>query len=129
MESITWSWSHEFRRMQHKDTKAQRHKEWRWNRASNHRLAIEVHRTFSSPGLLESIYESALCHELILRGLRTQQQKPVQVMYKVIAIRESLFIDIVVEYKVLNWGQGDWKKSSHLWKLSSYTFKTNRYKI
>jgi GxxExxY protein len=70
-------------------------------------LAIEVHRTLGSPGLLESIYKYALCHELILRGLRTQQQKPVQVMYKVIAIREPLFIDILVEYKVLNWGQGD----------------------
>ncbi len=70
-------------------------------------MAIEVHRTLGSPGLLESIYESALGHELILRELRIQRQKPVQVMYKGIAIREPLFIDIVVEYKVLNWGQGD----------------------
>ncbi len=65
-------------------------------------MTIEVHRTLGSPGLLESIYESALCHELILRVLRIQRQKPVQVMYKGIAIREPLFIDIVVEYKVLN---------------------------
>jgi hypothetical protein len=64
--------------------------------------AIEVHRTLVSPGLLESIYESALCHELILGVLRIQRQKPVQVIYKGIAIREPLFIDIVVEYKVLN---------------------------
>jgi GxxExxY protein len=70
-------------------------------------LAIEVHRTLGGPDLLESIYESALCHELILGVLRIQQQKPVQVMYKGIAIREPLFIDIVFEYKVLNWGQGD----------------------
>jgi GxxExxY protein len=65
-------------------------------------LAIEVHRTLGSPGLLESIYESALCHELILGVLRIQRQKPVQVMDKGIAIREPLFIDIVVEYKILN---------------------------
>ena len=39
--------------------------------------AIEVHRTLGGPGLLESIYESALCHELVLRGLRIQRQKPV----------------------------------------------------
>ena len=51
------------------------------------------------PGLLESIYESALCHELILRGL--QRQKPVQVIYKGVAIREPLFIDVLVEDKVL----------------------------
>jgi GxxExxY protein len=63
--------------------------------------AIEVHRTLGGPGLLESIYESALCHELVLRGLRIQRQKPVQVMYKGVAIREPLFIDILVEDKVL----------------------------
>ena len=34
--------------------------------------AIEVHRTLGGPGLLESIYESALCHELSLQGLRTK---------------------------------------------------------
>ena len=43
---------------------------------------IEVHRTLGGPGLLESIYEAALCHELTLRGLRIQRQKPVQVIYK-----------------------------------------------
>jgi GxxExxY protein len=31
--------------------------------------AIEVHRTLGGPGLLESIYESSLCHELALNGL------------------------------------------------------------
>jgi GxxExxY protein len=51
--------------------------------------------------LLESIYESALCHELILRGLRIQRQKPIKVMDKGKAIRKPLFIDIVVEYKEL----------------------------
>ncbi len=62
---------------------------------------IEVHRTLGGPGLLESIYEAALCHELTLRGLRIQRQKPVQVIYKGIAIKEPLFIDIVVGDKVL----------------------------
>lgn len=63
--------------------------------------AIEVHRTLGGPELLESIYESALCHELMLRGLRVQRQKPVQVVYKGVEIREPLFIDILVEDKVL----------------------------
>lgn len=31
--------------------------------------AIEVHRILG-PGLLESIYEEALCHELHLRGIK-----------------------------------------------------------
>ncbi len=31
--------------------------------------AIEVHRTLGGPGLLESLYEDALFHELRLRGI------------------------------------------------------------
>jgi GxxExxY protein len=42
-----------------------------------------------------------LCHELTLRGLRIQRQKPVQVIYKGVAIKEPLFIDILVEDKVI----------------------------
>ncbi|MBA3721831.1 MAG: GxxExxY protein [Parachlamydiaceae bacterium] len=63
--------------------------------------SIEVHRTLGGPGLLEGIYESALCHELALRGLLIQRQRPVQVIYKGVAIREPLFIDILVESKVI----------------------------
>lgn len=63
--------------------------------------AIEVHRTLGGPGLLESIYEAALCHELVLRGLQVHRQKPLPVIYKGIAIKEPLFIDIVVNDKVI----------------------------
>lgn len=63
--------------------------------------SIEVHRTLGGPGLLESIYEAALCHELMLRGLRIQRQRSVQVIYKGIAIRDPLYIDVLVEGKVL----------------------------
>ena len=35
---------------------------------------IEVHKTLGGPGLLESVYEAALCHELTLRGLRFERQ-------------------------------------------------------
>jgi GxxExxY protein len=34
---------------------------------------IEVHRTLGGPGLLESIYEASLCHELTLHGLKIQR--------------------------------------------------------
>lgn len=63
--------------------------------------AIEVHRTLGGPGLLESIYEAALCHELTLRGLCIQKQLPVQVVYKGIAIKDPLYVDILVENKVI----------------------------
>ncbi len=59
--------------------------------------AIEVHRILGGPGLLESIYESALCHELSLQGLRTQTQVPIDVNYKGVKIRDPLFLDILVQ--------------------------------
>ena len=67
------------------NTKAQRHEGTKSEDEISHQIigaAIEVHRTLGGPGLLESIYESALCHELILRGLRVQRQKPVQFVCK-----------------------------------------------
>ncbi|MHC4393325.1 MAG: GxxExxY protein, partial [Planctomycetota bacterium] len=43
--------------------------------------AIEAHRHLG-PGLLESIYEEALCHELALRSIPFEQQKAIDVTYK-----------------------------------------------
>lgn len=63
--------------------------------------AIEVHRILGGPGLLESIYEAALCQELILRGMQIQRQLPVQVTYKGIIIKDPLYIDILVNNKVI----------------------------
>ena len=86
------------------NTKTKRYKDTKSEDEISHQISvasIEVHRTLSGPGLLESIYEAALCHELTLRGLRVHRQRPVQVVYKGVAIREPLFIDIVVEDKVL----------------------------
>lgn len=86
------------------NTKTQRHEGTKKEDEISHHIigaSIEVHKTLGGPGLLESIYESALCHELTLRGLRVQRQRPVQVVYKGTAIREPLFADIIVEDKVL----------------------------
>jgi GxxExxY protein len=44
--------------------------------------AIEVHRELGGPGLLEDVYEEALCHELELRGLRVKRQVGVKIEYK-----------------------------------------------
>ncbi|MDR1283048.1 MAG: GxxExxY protein [Opitutaceae bacterium] len=43
---------------------------------------IEVHRN-KGPGLLESIYERCLMHELSLRKLASRNQGPVKITYKV----------------------------------------------
>ncbi len=61
--------------------------------------AIEVHRQLG-PGLLESIYESALCVELELAGLQFQRQVPVSVPYKTQIIGD-LRLDLLVENLVV----------------------------
>jgi GxxExxY protein len=57
--------------------------------------AIEVHRLLG-PGLLESIYLRALGHELELRGVRHQSQRPVPVAYKGVNLGDDLRLDLVV---------------------------------
>lgn len=61
--------------------------------------AIEVHRVLG-PGLLESIYEEALCHEFSLRSIVCERQIEVDVIYKGLRIREQR-IDILVEQSVI----------------------------
>jgi GxxExxY protein len=65
--------------------------------------AIEVHRHLG-PGLLESIYEEALCHELSLQQIPYERQKAVDVVYKGEVIkgqRLDLLVadEVVVEIK------------------------------
>ncbi|MEJ5347121.1 MAG: GxxExxY protein [Desulfosoma sp.] len=43
--------------------------------------AIEGHRHLG-PGLLESIYEECLAHELYLRGMAFKRQEPLPLFYK-----------------------------------------------
>ena len=62
---------------------------------------MEVHRTLGGPGLFESIYESALCHELSLQGLKIQTQVPLEVRYKGVIIRDPLILDILVENQII----------------------------
>lgn len=47
--------------------------------------AIEVHRQLG-PGLLESAYEHCLAHELRLKGIPFELQKPMPVEYKGVRI-------------------------------------------
>ena len=62
--------------------------------------AIEVHRILC-PGLLESVYEDALCHELKLQGLRFKRQKSVSIPYKDVKLGTDLRLDLLVEDKVI----------------------------
>ena len=62
--------------------------------------AISVHRELG-PGLLESVYEIVLAHELAVRGLRVERQVPIQIVYKGIVFKEAFRADLLVEGKVI----------------------------
>ena len=62
--------------------------------------AIEVHKNLG-PGLLESTYEECLSHELSLRNLRFERQKPILVVYKQTKLECGYRIDLLVESKVV----------------------------
>ena len=61
--------------------------------------AIEVHRNLG-PGLLESIYEKALCHELSQQGIQFESQKTIPVTYKSISLGEFR-LDLLVENSII----------------------------
>lgn len=62
--------------------------------------AIEVHKTLG-PGLLESAYEQCLCHELNLRELSFESQKPLPVNYKGKRLDCGYRLDIVVDNTII----------------------------
>ena len=53
------------------------------------------------PGLLESAYEKCLCHELKLRGLWFENQKPLPLVFKGKKLDCSYQLDIVVENAII----------------------------
>jgi len=44
-------------------------------------LCIKIHKTLG-PGLLESVYESALCYELSKLNIPFERQKAISVLYE-----------------------------------------------
>jgi len=58
-------------------------------------FAIEVHRALG-PGLLESAYESCLCHEMKLANLPFQRQVALPVVYKGFKLDCGYRMDLVV---------------------------------
>ena len=61
---------------------------------------IEVHRHLG-PGLLETIYEKALCYELRQSGFQCRNQVIVPVIYKDQDFDEGFKADIVVNDEIL----------------------------
>lgn len=62
--------------------------------------AIEVHRRLG-PGLLESTYETCLCYELNLIGLKVKRQIPVPIVYRETKLDSGYRIDLIIEDQVI----------------------------
>ena len=62
--------------------------------------AFRVHRAMG-PGLLESVYELALAHELAQRGLSVERQVPISIQYQGVSLGEGFRADLIVAGKVL----------------------------
>jgi GxxExxY protein len=58
--------------------------------------AFHVHSTLG-PGLLESVYEICLAHELKKRGLNVLRQVPVPILYDGMKLDADFRIDLLVE--------------------------------
>ena len=62
--------------------------------------AIEVHKQVG-PGLLESAYQVCLAHEMGLRGIRFEREKPIPLFYKGVMMEQAYRADFVVEDTII----------------------------
>ncbi|HLP84160.1 MAG TPA: GxxExxY protein [Phycisphaerales bacterium] len=81
--------------------------------------AMEVHRTLR-PGMLERMYEAALCHELKLRGVGFARQKSIAMSYKGVSLGEHVLDVVVDELLVVEIKSVELVHDVHLHQLVSY---------
>jgi len=62
--------------------------------------AFHVHENLG-PGLLESVYEACLCHELNKRGVIFKQQVVLPIVYDGLEIEAGLRIDLWIDHKLI----------------------------
>jgi GxxExxY protein len=62
--------------------------------------AYKVH-TALGPGLLESVYEAVLAHDLKKKGLAVERQKPIPIRYGDVLFDEGFRADLLVAEKVI----------------------------
>lgn len=62
--------------------------------------AYKVHKALG-PGLLESVYEACLCHELTKRGIPFRRQLELPVVYDGIRLDAGLRLDLLVDECVI----------------------------
>ena len=62
--------------------------------------AFRIH-TSLGPGLLESVYEAVMAQELRRRGLRSERQQALPVVWENIHLEAGFRVDLIVENKVI----------------------------
>ncbi len=62
--------------------------------------ALHIHRELG-PGLLESVYQTVLSHELHKRGLTVEQEVPIPVVWDGITMEIGFRADLIVEGLVI----------------------------
>ena len=62
--------------------------------------AVQVHRE-TGPGLLETVYEISLAHELHQRGFEVERQVAIPIEYRGLRFDEGFRADLIVERKVI----------------------------
>lgn len=63
-------------------------------------VAYKIHTTFG-PGLLESVYEALVAHELTKRGLSVIRQQAIPLVYETIHMEAGFRADLIVGNKVI----------------------------
>ena len=62
--------------------------------------AFKIHTTLG-PGLLESVYETVLAHELAKRGFQVTRQQAIPITWEGIHLEAGFRADLIVESKVI----------------------------
>ena len=62
--------------------------------------AFQIH-TALGPGLLESVYEACMVHELKLRGINVKSQVTLPVIYKGMKVDSGFRLDLLVDDRVI----------------------------
>jgi GxxExxY protein len=62
--------------------------------------AFKVHSALG-PGLLESVYEACMCHELAKRGILFERQVRLPVKYDGVRLDAALRIDLIVAKRLI----------------------------
>ncbi len=63
-------------------------------------IAVQIHRE-SGPGLLETVYEVILAHQLRQRGFQVERQVAIPIEYRGLRFDEGFRADFIVENRVI----------------------------